>query len=136
MENPREVKAFFMYESRIKRTNLNFDRKQLMLEMFNKDSIKALEHRELIKLIDEMKRSIYEINVKEIRQRRKVIALFCQMEYVSNKKADMERINAWCVKYGHKHKELNDYYGAELTALVSQVEKVYSTFINSAFKVK
>lgn len=125
-----------MYESRIKITNPTFDRKQLMLEMFNKDSIKELEHRELIKLIDEMKRSIYEINVKEIRQRKKVIALFCQMEYVANKKADMERINAWCVKYGHKHKELNDYYGAELTALVSQVEKVYSTFINSAFKVK
>lgn len=125
-----------MYESRIKRTNPKFERKQMMLEMFNKESIKDLEHKELIKLVLMMKHTIYQFNVKEIRQRRKVIALFCQMEYIENKKADMKRINEWCVKYGQFHKELNEHYGSDLTALVSQVERVYSTFLKGAFKVK
>ena len=125
-----------MYESRVKRSKPNFNRKQLILELFGKESIKDLEHRELNLLNDDMKRSIYALNVCENKQRRKVIALFCQMEYVANKKADMVRINAWCVKYGHQHKELNYYYGAELAALVSQVERVYHTFLKGAFKVK
>lgn len=124
-----------MYESRVKRSKPNFDRKQLMLELFNKESIKDLDLRELIRLNIEMKQIIYTINVCELRQKRKIIALFCQMEYVKNKKADMQRINDWCIKYGQNHKDLNNTYGAQLTALVSQVEKVHTTFVKGAFKV-
>ena len=132
--NSKEIKAYFIYESRVKRSKPKFDRKQLLQELFKLESLKELQPQQLQILLADMRGTIYILNVKENRQRRKVIALFCQMEYVSNKKADMVRINDWCIKYGHRHVDLSNYYGADLTALVSQVEKVYASFIKGAFK--
>lgn len=59
------------------------------------------------------------------RMRRKVIA--CLRAHgcsTPEGKADMERINAWCVKYGHAHKPLNHVTNAELPRLVTQAERV------------
>jgi hypothetical protein len=39
---------------------------------------------------------------------------------------DMERINNWCVKYGHGHKALDAYTYEELPRLVSQFEAMYT----------
>ena len=36
----------------------------------------------------------------------------------------IEKLNAWCIKYGVKHKPLNNYTVKELPALVTQYEKV------------
>lgn len=66
---------------------------------------------------------------KETRQRRKVIALFCQMGYVKQERADMYRINQWCINYGHLKKSLNYYKGVDLVKLVNQAEKVYESFV-------
>jgi hypothetical protein len=40
-------------------------------------------------------------------------------------KADMKRINGWCVNYGFLHKKLNDYTKDELVPLVTQFENMY-----------
>lgn len=40
-------------------------------------------------------------------------------------KADMERINNWCTKFGYLKKLLNDYSFEELPELVGQFEKMY-----------
>lgn len=62
---------------------------------------------------------------------RKKILFYChKMQwYVTPGKLDMERINNWCVKYGHGHKRLNDYKQEELPQLVSQMQAVYGSFL-------
>jgi hypothetical protein len=63
--------------------------------------------------------------------RRKVIALFARMDYVKNGKADMKRINQWCCTSGMYHKVLNQHNAFELTQLVSQVEKVFRSWMKA-----
>lgn len=46
-------------------------------------------------------------------------------------KADMKRIDAWCVKYGHGAKKLNKYTYDELPTLVTQFEKAHSSYLKS-----
>lgn len=41
---------------------------------------------------------------------------------------DWKRIEAFCAKYGIRHKKLNDYTSAELPALITQFQKVESTY--------
>lgn len=64
--------------------------------------------------------------------RRKIIAHFHKMDWKNpDGKADMDRIEAWCIQYGQFHKKLNDHNYKELVNLCSQVEKVYQTFIEA-----
>lgn len=46
-------------------------------------------------------------------------------------KADMKRIDDWCLKFGRYHKALNDHNETELAHLVTQFEAVYTTFLKS-----
>lgn len=72
--------------------------------------------------------------------RKKIIALAHQMGWSGihptsgNKIADMARINAWCIKYGYLHKQLNDHTISELPKLVTQFDNLYKTFLNSFSK--
>lgn len=43
---------------------------------------------------------------------------------------DWERINNFCLKFGSKHKKLNQYDIAELRTLITQFEKVYQHFLS------
>jgi len=80
-------------------------------------------------------RAMGKVFAVENKQRRKIIALFCQMGYVKDLKPDMDKINAWAVKYGHlDNTDLNGYHGADLGKLVLQAKNVYSTFIAGAWK--
>lgn len=73
-----------------------------------------------------------EFDVHANNMRRKIIALFAQMGYKTpDGKSDMERINAWCIKYSQYHKTLSEYSINQLPQLVTQVEKVYQSFINN-----
>lgn len=49
---------------------------------------------------------------------------------LSASKIDMERVNAWCIKYGHQHCKLDKYPADDLPMLVTQFEKMYSQYIN------
>jgi hypothetical protein len=64
------------------------------------------------------------------RMRKKIIH-YCHLMrwYTDDGKLDWERINAFCKKSGHAHKNLNDYTTKELPTLVSQWEEVYKSFL-------
>lgn len=64
------------------------------------------------------------------RMRKKIIH-YCHMMrwYNANGKLDWDRINGFCVKSGHAHKNLNEYTEKELPTLVSQWEEVYKSFL-------
>lgn len=57
--------------------------------------------------------------------RRKVISIAHEMKWkLPNGKADMTRVNDFCVKRGHAHKTLNEYTYDELPKLITQFEQV------------
>lgn len=67
--------------------------------------------------------------------RKKIISLFIKQGYtLPNGKADMDAINIWTNKYGHQHKNLNNYQYNELPKLVSQAEQMYFTFLKTMSK--
>ncbi len=51
--------------------------------------------------------------------------------YEGKQKVDMNRLNAWCVKYGHLHKELSDYGYNDLVKLNSQMDMAYASYLKS-----
>ncbi len=73
----------------------------------------------------------------EERMRRKIISHAYEMGWVitdistgvSKLQADMESINAWCLKYGYLHKPLNEYTFEELPKLVSQFGRLHKQFL-------
>jgi len=69
---------------------------------------------------------------KSDRMRKKVIALFRSMGVEANGKADMVKIDDWCIQYGYLHKGLNKYATKELPKLISQVEKIYEKWLQKA----
>jgi hypothetical protein len=71
------------------------------------------------------------------RQRRKMIGIAHTMGWnLFNEtnplkpKADMDRINNWCVKFGFGHKPLNDYTTQELPKLITQFQAVFKSHLN------
>ena len=69
-------------------------------------------------------------------QRRKLIAmareLGWEIETPTGYRADMARIDTWCITYGYLHKPLNAYTPQELPRLVAQYERVYLSTIQSS----
>jgi hypothetical protein len=65
--------------------------------------------------------------------RRKMISHAHEMSWtvgVDGKiKADMKRLNNWCVKFGYLHKPLNEYTMQELPTLLTQFDRVYSDYL-------
>ncbi len=47
------------------------------------------------------------------------------------RKLDMERVNGWCMNYGKFKKPLMEHTHDELSILITQMEKVYSDYLNA-----
>ncbi len=59
-------------------------------------------------------------------QRKKVISYARAAGWTRhNGKADMERINNWCIQYGHGHQPLNDYTPEQLPKLIYQAQQFF-----------
>ena len=132
-------KAFFPLHSRLQSLGYKMDKEEILLTHTDgrTDSLRALTDEEFNGLIVHLRAVLEKQHSDQAvqRQRKKVIALMCQMGYVTEEdKPDMDRINAWCETYGHLHKRLNYYFGNDLTKLVSQAEAVYKSFIDTSFK--
>lgn len=128
--------TYFAIEKKMKRIGVQLDRSE-WISIFtdgSKNSLTTLtptEYREFIVFMNQSLKKEQISTDRELKQRRKVIALFAQMGYVTEElKSDMKRINEWCVQYGHKHVELNHYHSADLTKLVSQAQETYNSFIH------
>jgi hypothetical protein len=56
--------------------------------------------------------------------RRKIISMAHEMGWhlPGGNKIDMRRVDAWCLKYGYRHKKLDGYQYKDLPLLVTQFE--------------
>lgn len=63
--------------------------------------------------------------------RRKIIAKAHKMRWEKNGKADMQRIENWCLQYGGFKKRLNDHTYNELVQLVTRFDNMYRKFVAS-----
>jgi hypothetical protein len=68
-------------------------------------------------------------DIKADKMRKKVIANCRQAGMSINGKADMDRINAWVLKYGQSKKELNKYTWHELPTLINQSEALLKHYL-------
>lgn len=146
-------KEYFAIETKIKKQGFEIERSDVIKQFTSgrKQGLSQLsnwEYRELLLWLNQrFGNKVNEVskpkqdpkqhpdfNKKEDRQKKKIIALFCKMGYVKNEKADIYRINGWAMQYGHLHKIMNEYHGADLTKLVSQAEEVYKTFVDGLSK--
>ncbi len=66
--------------------------------------------------------------------RKKIISMAWQMNWTKEVKgklkADIARINKWCIDSSYLKKGLNDYKYKELPKLVAQFEMVYKDYLN------
>ncbi len=75
--------------------------------------------------------------VKADKMRKKIISYAWQMNWVLDTmpvKVNMDRVNAWAIKYGYLHKALNEYTYQELPKLVSQFENLYNSYLSGLQK--
>lgn len=125
-------RVYFAMEKRLKAQGHHVDRKDLILQFTagKKDSLKALSAVEYSKFINWLQHDKVEPLQKDWKNspankmRRKVYSLF-----VSKMCYTPEQLDAWCVKYSHAHKPLQQHSAAELVTLVSQAEQVYDSFV-------
>lgn len=69
------------------------------------------------------------------KMRKKIIALAHEMKWeLPGGKADMQRINNWCVNSGRFHQPLNAHSDVELAHLVTQFERVHISFLKAIAK--
>lgn len=89
---------------------------------------------EAAKMIKELKRLDPDEQAAE-KMRRKLIGMaytragLGRVASAAQKRAVVDWLDGWCVKYGHKHKRLNSYTRKELPMLVSQFEGVINSLI-------
>ena len=137
---------YFALEKRLNQAGHHIDRADLIRDLTDgeKESLKALSGVEYAELMRWMRAAVDRLpraHDEEARQRmrRKIIALFRQMGYEKpsgqgSVVADMKRIYGWVIKYGRFHKPLNKHSGAELAGLVSQVERMYDSWLSEIHK--
>ncbi len=134
---PKTYPQFFAIYAKLKAIGYPYERDELIYQFTNgrTSSIKELTAHDYRELINWMY-SIYNVEnekalVSEAKQKRKIIALFCQMGYTNGDKPDYQRIDDWCAKSGPIKQRLNYHKGKDLNTLVTQAEKVYQSFIKS-----
>ncbi|MCZ2393398.1 MAG: hypothetical protein LC105_06060 [Chitinophagales bacterium] len=121
-------KEYFAIEKRIKQTGADIDRKELIADFTEgrTDSLRdlsPLEYRELCRSLNALLGHKQVPHERKNQMRRKLIATLCQCGFVNaDNKPDMERIQNWCVQYGHAGKQLNDHTYKELQKLITQAE--------------
>ena len=127
-------KHYFAVEKKLRASGMRIERAELISEFTGgaKSSLRDLSSTEYSELLTQMNNLAkrQDIADKLNLMRRKVIANLTKCGYITaERKADMERINNWCVTHGHAHKRLNDYNAWELQKLITQAENMYAKFL-------
>lgn len=61
----------------------------------------------------------------------KILSMAHEMRWeLPNGKIDMDRLNAWCIKYNPHKKPLNDFTEEELPTVVSVFERMYKGYLS------
>lgn len=68
--------------------------------------------------------------------RKKIISMAHTMRWnvKGTERADIKRINDWCIKYGQFHKPLNTHTNNELAALTTQFQSVMESYLENIAK--
>lgn len=62
----------------------------------------------------------------------KILSMAHEMRWeLPNGKVDMDRLNAWCIKYNPHKKPLNAFTEAELPSVVSVFERMYKGYLKA-----
>lgn len=129
-----QYSRYFALEKKLIGIIPGFERAEIIADFTDnkKRSIKDLTPHEYNEFVNWLQKTfITPAEVKSDNMRKKIISMFFRMGYVVNGQSDMPRIYSWTEKYGYLKKPLNSYSYTELPALVSQVEKVYKSHLNS-----
>lgn len=133
---------YFAIEKKLRSKGLRTSRHEL-IESFTegkKNSLKQLtarEYNEFIQWLNRQNQTQHQKQdwkqSKENVMRRKVISLLKSIGYsTAENKADMARINQWCIDYGHLHKELKEYKTTtDISKLLFQAEEMYRKHVES-----
>jgi hypothetical protein len=72
-------------------------------------------------------------NYRECDKKRKLLIRYAhQMGWEqADGKADMNRLNGWCINYGQFHKPLMEHTSTELSKIAVQLEKAYKDYLKS-----
>lgn len=65
------------------------------------------------------------------KMRKAIISVAHEMGWRTAGRADMQRINNWCISKGKYHKKLNDHNMQELNELVSQFQIIYKKHLKT-----
>lgn len=127
---------YFAIEQRMSEVGMHIDRAEIIADFTEgrTESLKDLtvsEYRELIQSLNAMINHHKIQFDKNNQMRRKVIAILTQCGYVEHNRADMQRINQWCISHGHKHCILNEYDTDGLRILITQAENMLKTQIEA-----
>ena len=117
----------------VSKLNIDKESKAMMVEGFSGGrctSSKDLYSSEANAIIKHLK-SLDPEEPKADKMRKKIIMLAHEMGWKKEGKADIERINGWCLKFGYLKKPLDRHTYKELPKLVTQFEGVYSHFLKS-----
>ncbi len=88
----------------------------------NQDEVKAL--------INFLKKEAKQPDSPKEKMVRKILSMAHEMRWeLPGGKVDMNRLNDWCVKYGYKHKPLDQHTESELSLIVTQFERMYQDFM-------
>lgn len=89
--------------------------------------LRDLNQEETKALIDSLTGENTKVKTRMVR---KVISMAHEMGWeLPGGKADMNRIDAWCLKYGSPKKKLDHYTQKELAGVVTAFQKVYVSFL-------
>lgn len=107
--------------------------KQRLVQQYSngrETSTTELTYEEAEALLNDLRR----LTDSDDKMRKKIIHWARRMGWEKNGKADMKRINTWCIASGYLHKELNLYTHKELPELVSQFELVFKSYLKTVVK--
>lgn len=91
-------------------------------------STTGLTHLECNALINDLQAKLPKNESKSDKMRKKILSTCHEMRWTINGKIDFDRLNEYLLKYGYKHKELNEYTEKELPVLVTQFDNLLISF--------
>ncbi len=125
---PEQIKAI---STLLSKNNLN-DEKDSIVSAFSggrTKSRKELKFNEAAALIGHFK-SLDLTDKRSDKMRNKILSMAHEVNWTIKGYVDMDRINNWCIKFGHAHKKLDFYTYEELPKLVTQFEEVYREYLS------
>lgn len=132
--------AYFAIEKKLQLQGFDLSRSEVVKTFTNSKKtglteLTPFEYRELLLWLNRefsITETVGDFAKKCDLMRKKIIAILCKMGYKTpDGRADMQRINAWAVKYGKNHKHFNGYSYNELVELVTQAEIMYTKFLTA-----